>query len=143
MRWFRHLYGAKVGDAGSAELDAVAELRARCDDLHRRIVWCREKMNERSSALADLQSQYEDEHARLQQSLNDLHGERVRNTGLFLNRDLAISQAKLLQARVGQLKERLAKYEEVADGPFDRVPIVLENAPLPGDDPPDGGFKLH
>jgi predicted nuclease with TOPRIM domain len=141
--WFRRLLGANKDATAVAESNAVAELRARCADLDKRILWSREKLEERRSAFTELQLQYSDEHARLQQSLNDLHSERVRNSALFSNRDLAISQARLLQARVGRLKERLAKYEEVAEGPFDRVPIVLENAPLPGEDPTGEGFKLH
>lgn len=140
MEWLRRLFGAKDDDSGSAASGAVEELRARCDDLEKRILWSREKLGERSTVLAELQLQYSDEHARLGQSLRDLHVERARNSTLFSNRDLAISRAKRLQVRIAQLKERLAKYEAVPDGPFDRDPIVLENTPSSGNEPPGGGF---
>lgn len=143
MGWVRDFFGSKEDTARSGDSGKIAELRARCEDLRKRILWSREKLSERGSAHEALQTQYLDERARLQQSLDDLHSERVRNFALFSNRDLVISKAKRLQTRVGELKERLAKYEVVADGPFDRVPIVVENSPPSGNEPPGGGFRLH
>jgi len=59
--------------------------------------------------------------------MRNLNIERMRNAGMFADRDIVLSRAKLLQRRIAELKERLGKYEPVDEQAFDRDPIVREN----------------
>ncbi|HVA29574.1 MAG TPA: hypothetical protein VNF68_15435 [Candidatus Baltobacteraceae bacterium] len=105
----------------------VAELEARCHDLQERLRSSDEKLRERGDLLYELQQQYSVEHFGLQGSMRNLNIERMRNAGMFADRDIVLSRAKLLQRRIAELKERLGKYEPVDEQAFDRDPIVREN----------------
>jgi uncharacterized coiled-coil protein SlyX len=130
LSWFRRILGRPAAtDLGPSadRIALVAELRARCEDLEKRLKWSDEKLRERNDVLYELQQQYSVEHFGLQDSMRNLKIERMRNAGMFADRDIVIARAKALQARIRELKERLAKYESVEDRPFDREPIVREN----------------
>lgn len=77
--------------------------------------------------LYELQQHYSTEHFGLQESMRNLKIERMRNAGVFADRDILIARAKKLQQRIEDLKGRLRKYESVEDQAFDQEPIIREN----------------
>lgn len=103
-------------------------LEERCRDLEERLRWADDKLRERSGRLYEIERHYASEHFELQESMRNLKIERLRNAGAFADRDIILKRAKELQERIGQLKERLRKYEKVEDLLFDTTPIVTREA---------------
>jgi HPt (histidine-containing phosphotransfer) domain-containing protein len=135
MTLFRKLFartapGIHQADSG-ADTARFAELQARCEDLEQRLRSSDQKLKERSELLYELQQQYSSEHFGLQESMRNLKIERMRNAGAFADRDILIARSNLLAQRIGELKERLRRYEAVEDRPFDSEPIVRQDD-LPG-----------
>jgi len=112
--------------AFNVSLEYVTELEVRCHDLEERLRVSEKQLKERGELLYELQRQYASEHFDLQESMRNLKIERLRNAGLFGDRDIITHRAKDLQARIAALKERLRKYEVVEDAHFDEAPIVIE-----------------
>jgi len=110
----------------------IEALEAECARLRERLHECDERGKARGEALYELQQHYSTEHFELQESMRNLKIERLRNAGMFGDRDILISRANKLQSRIRSLKSRLLKYEAVEDEHFDEAPIVREN---PGPDP--------
>jgi hypothetical protein len=114
--------------AHSEDRRQVAELEVRCRDLEERLKLSEERLRERSGLLYELQRQYASEHFGLQESMRNLKIERLRNAGIFADRDILLQRAKELQLRISSLKERLRKYEQVEDLLFDDAPIAAGDA---------------
>jgi hypothetical protein len=137
MNWLRRLFGnlrpgqADAGPTGGEPTDPrvlVGDLEARCYDLKERLRCSEERLRERSEMLYELQQHYSSEHFSLHESMRNLNIERMRNAGMFADRDIILSRARLLQSRIMELKERLRKYESVEDQTFDQQPIVIEGS---------------
>jgi chromosome segregation ATPase len=134
MNWLRRLFNRTAGRADQPDLPAqLSQIQERCRDLEERLQCSDQKLKERSAMLYELQKHYATEHFGFQESARNLKVERLRNAGMFADRDIIVARAKHLQQRIGELKERLARYEPVEDRPFDSNPIVREN------DAGDGG----
>jgi chromosome segregation ATPase len=112
----------------NADSTLIAELQDRCRDLEERLRWSDEQLKKRSGHLYELERQYAFEHFELQQSMRNLKIERLRNAGIFADRDIVLRRAKELQARIVELKKRLRNYEDVEDVLFDEAPIVADGA---------------
>ncbi|MFY9739888.1 MAG: hypothetical protein WAK11_12695 [Candidatus Cybelea sp.] len=110
----------------------VSDPEARCHDLEERLRSSEERLRQRSEMLYELQKHYSVEHFSLHESMRNLGIERMRNAGMFADRDIVLSRAQLLQRRILELKERLRKYESVEDQIFDQQPIVIEDKPSEG-----------
>lgn len=110
----------------NAESTLIAELEDRCRDLEERLRRSDEQLKKRSGRLYELERQYAFEHFELQQSMRNLKIERLRNAGIFADRDIILRRAKELQARIVELKKRLRNYEDVEDVHFDEAPIVAD-----------------
>lgn len=132
MSWLRRVFGEQsvshLASTDSGLQASVAELQARCHELEDRLRQSDDKVRERSALLYDLQRNYSAEHFSFQESTRNLKIERMRNAGMFADRDILISRAKQLQQRIAGLKKRLRNYESVEDEVFDLEPIVRENA---------------
>lgn len=141
LSWLRRFFAdvppARV-DAGPAGGDPTdperlaSDPEARCQDLEERLRRSEERLRERSEMLYELQQHYSVEHFSLHESMRNLSIERMRNAGMFADRDIVLSRARLLQSRIVELKERLRKYESVEDQIFDQQPIVIEHKPSEG-----------
>ena len=107
--------------------DRLAALEGECEELRHRVSEADERGRARSELFMSLQSQYSVEHFELQESMRNLKIERMRNAGMFADRDIVLRRAKALQARIRSLKERLRRHETVEDEHFDDAPIVIEN----------------
>jgi len=101
----------------------MGELEKKCRDLEARLRWADEKLKERSGRMYEIEKHYASEHFELQESMRELRNERMRLAGVLADRKLLAERAKQLQARIGDLKERLRKYEPVEDSFFDSVAI--------------------
>ncbi len=115
---------ARQSANASADRTLIATLQDRCRDLEERLRWSDEQLKKRSGRLYELERQYAFEHFELQQSMRNLKIERLRNAGVFADRDIILRRAKELQARIIELKKRLRNYEDVEDVHFDEAPIV-------------------
>ena len=119
------------GNCGSQESsapsrDRIIELEARCVDLEERLRGSDSTLRERTQLLYDLKRQYATEHFTLYESVRDLNIERLRNAGAYTSRDTILKRARDLQARIGDLKQRLRVHESVDDLYFDQAPVVIE-----------------
>ncbi|HEX4014890.1 MAG TPA: hypothetical protein VHX17_13520 [Candidatus Cybelea sp.] len=112
----------------AVDADRIADLEAECEQLRKRLHDSDERGRSRSELLYALQSQYASEHFALQESMRNLKIERMRNAGMFAERDIVISRAGKMQARIRSLKRRLGAHEAVEDEHFDDAPIVIDNA---------------
>jgi hypothetical protein len=112
----------------NADSTLTAELQDRCRDLEERLRRSDEQLKKRSGRLYELERQYAFEHFELQQSMRNLKIERLRNAGIFAERDIILRRAKELQGRIIELKKRLRNYEGVEDVLFDEAPIVADGA---------------
>jgi chromosome segregation ATPase len=110
--------------ASASPSERIAELETRCQTLEERLKWCDEHLRERSELLYNLQQHYSSEHFDLQESMRNLNIERMRNAGAYADREIVLTRATDLQARIHALKERLRKHEPVEDLYFDDAPIV-------------------
>jgi len=109
----------------SKQDDRLAEeLARRCNELEERVRSLNETLKARSGRMYDLERQYASEHFELQESMRNLKIERMRNAGAFADREIILDRARLLQARIAELKVRLQKHEQVEDLLFDTEPIV-------------------
>jgi hypothetical protein len=106
----------------------IAALELECEQLRSRLHDSDERGRSRSELLYSLQSQYSVEHFQLQESMRNLKIERMRNAGMFADREILIGRARKMQLRIRSLKQRLAKHEAVEDQHFDDAPIVIDNA---------------
>lgn len=70
---------------------------------------------ERSELLYELQRHYSAEHFDLQESMRNLKIERMRNAGIFADREIMLARARILRDRIDELKARLRKYEVVEE----------------------------
>jgi chromosome segregation ATPase len=109
-----------------ANPDRIAVLEARCRDLQERLESSDAKLKAHNERLYELQKHYASEHFSLQESMREAKTERLRNAGLFADREIILSRAEALQSRIADLKSRLRRYEEVDDALFDDAPIVVE-----------------
>ncbi len=82
---------------------------------------------ERAQQLYELQKLYAAEHFELQQVMRDLSTERKRNAGAYAGVEILLQRARELQKRIGDLKQRLRRYEEVEDLYSDEAPIAIGN----------------
>lgn len=112
---------------GRDELSQINDLESRCSRLQERLDASDASLKQRSELLYSLQQQYATEHFNLQESMRNLKIERMRNAGLFADRDIILQRAKGLQERILDLKRRLRQYEDVEDVLFDESPIVAES----------------
>lgn len=125
------------GRATHAEhTDEILSLKTHCEEVTERLQTSERRLRERGELLYELQKQYASEHFELQESLRNLRIERLRNAGLFADRDIILRRAEDLQSRIAELKGRLRRHEAVEDQFFDYTPIVAEkrsnaNAPRP------------
>jgi hypothetical protein len=58
--------------------------------------------------------------------MRDLKIERMRNAGAFGALSTTMERARVLQARIAKLKDRLRQHELVEDEHFDTEPIRIE-----------------
>jgi len=96
------------------------------DDLVTRLQASEARLAKRSEQLYELQQHYSSEHFALQESMRDLKTERLRNAGAYAQLEAIAERERQLQVRIGELKERLRRYEEVEDIYFDSEPIRIE-----------------
>lgn len=134
MSWLQRLFHgrrSRVAQAGTPPGACVRcqEQEARSRDLEQRLRDAEARVRERGELLYELQRHYSAEHFGFQESMRNLNIERLRNAGAFADRDILIARAKLLQRRIGELKERLGRYEAVDEQEFDQSPIVIERKP--------------
>jgi len=94
-------------------------------ELEERLAQYERELKERGALLYDVQQQYASEHFKLREAMRDLKTERMRNAGLFGDRDAILERADMLLRRIAELKRRLKDHETVADEWFDDQPIVL------------------
>ncbi|MHB8146824.1 MAG: hypothetical protein ACYDGM_06115 [Vulcanimicrobiaceae bacterium] len=114
---------------GSAEYLGPKDIQqaecGRSPDLDERLAQCERIIKERGALLYDVQQQYASEHFKLREAMRDLKTERMRNAGLFGDRDAILERADMLLRRIADLKARLERHEPVEDEWFDDQPIVL------------------
>jgi hypothetical protein len=140
LSWLRRFFAnvppervdADPAPGDSTDPGLVGDPEARCHDLEERLRLSEARLRERSEMLYELQQHYSVEHFSLHESMRNLSIERMRNAGMFADRDIILSRARLLQSRIMELKERLRKYESVEDQIFDQQPIVIEDKPSEG-----------
>ncbi|HEY1681056.1 MAG TPA: hypothetical protein VGF98_05425 [Candidatus Tumulicola sp.] len=116
------------------DAESIAALEVECAGLRERLSESERRGRDRSERLYELQRLYSAEHFEYQEASRNLNIERLRNAGMFGDRDILISRSKELQRRIRYLKERLRKYEEVVDIHEDEAPIVIESE-APGASP--------
>src|SRR5579875_248020 len=122
-RWFKFENPAAHA-ASSSEND---RLRAAVRDLEERLHASEVRLRERSEALYAMQHQYSTEHFELAESMRNLKIERMRNAGAYAAQDVIMERYKVLQRRIGELKQRLRQYETVEDVYEDTAPIVVND----------------
>jgi hypothetical protein len=105
--------------------DAEA-LQRECADLATRLAEKEGLLRQRGEALYELQQHYASEHFELQRCMRDLKIERMRNAGAFGALSTTMERARVLQARIAKLKDRLRQHELVEDEHFDTEPIRIE-----------------
>lgn len=80
---------------------------------------------ERAQQLYELQKRYASEHFALQEAMRDLATERRRNAGAYAGVEILLDRARVLQARIAELKERLREHEAVEDQRIDTAPLAI------------------
>ncbi|HTU69973.1 MAG TPA: hypothetical protein VMF11_06595 [Candidatus Baltobacteraceae bacterium] len=102
--------------------------------LAQRLHAAEQRLSERSERLYELQQHYSSEHFALQESMRNLKIERMRNAGAYAQLEWTMKRARALQSRIGDLKNRLRRYETVEDEEFDTAPILIEDNAAPQSD---------
>jgi len=116
-------------DARAArDAERIRTLEAECEELRSHLHASDERVRTRGEVFYELQRQYSTEHFELQESMHNLRIERMRNAGMFADRDIILNRAAALQERIRSLKDRLRKHESVEDMTFDEAPIVIQDA---------------
>jgi chromosome segregation ATPase len=123
--WLRAFLGA---DSGRASLESMRhelrQLRVLNYDLEERLAWSDARLKAIVDRQYAIEQQFSVEHFELSESRRNLRDESLRLAAALADRSIILARAGTLQARISDLKQRLARYEAVDDSFFDEAPLA-------------------